>query len=120
MEFRLRLIRARPNYYMIRDKPNVSLRFVDCSPYTRRIVLDDDYHKKRLGMSAKTRMYYNSLETFAKTFIISARRNKFTQEIILNSAPVRRTAIAKNANSASTGLYTENPFCCQHVNLRQK
>ena len=30
MKIRLRLIRARPNFYMISDNPNVSLGIVDC------------------------------------------------------------------------------------------
>ena len=42
----LRLIRARPNFYMISDNPNVSLGIVDCSLYTRRVALKDGYHKK--------------------------------------------------------------------------
>ena len=46
MRIRLRLIRARPNFYMISDNPNVSLGIVDCSLYIRRIALKDDYHKK--------------------------------------------------------------------------
>ena len=46
MKIRLRLIRARPNFYMISDNPNVSLVIVDCSLYTRHIALKDDYHKK--------------------------------------------------------------------------
>ena len=46
MKVRPRLIRARPNFYMISDNPNVSLGIVDCSLYTRRIALKDDYHKK--------------------------------------------------------------------------
>ena len=29
---RIRLIRATPNFYMISDNRNVSLKFVDCSP----------------------------------------------------------------------------------------
>ena len=44
MKIKLRLIRARPNFYMISDNPNVSLGIVDCSLYTRRIALKDDYH----------------------------------------------------------------------------
>ena len=44
MKIRLRLIRARPNFYMISDNPNVSLGIVDFSLYTRRIALKDDYH----------------------------------------------------------------------------
>ena len=39
MKIRLRLIRARPKFYMISDNPNVSLRIVDCSLYTGRIAL---------------------------------------------------------------------------------
>ena len=50
MKIRLRPIRARPNFYMISDNPNVSLGYVDCSLYTRRIALKDDYHKKRMDM----------------------------------------------------------------------
>ena len=46
MKIGLRLIRARPNFYMISDNPNVSLGIVDCSPYFRRFALKDDYHKK--------------------------------------------------------------------------
>ena len=46
MKIMLRLIRARPNIYMISDNPNVSLGIVDCSFYTRRFVLKDDCHKK--------------------------------------------------------------------------
>ena len=42
MKIKLRLIRARPSFYMISDNPNVSLGIVDCSLYTRRIALKDD------------------------------------------------------------------------------
>ena len=110
MKIRLRLIRARPNFYMISDNPNVSLGIVDCSLYTRRTALKDDYHKKRMHMLAYTPVEFNYLETLAKTFIIPARQNKFIQENIFNNAPVRRIAIAMNTNSAFTGSYTENPF----------
>ena len=44
MKIRLRLTRARPSFYMISDNPNVSLGILDCSLYTRRIALKDDYH----------------------------------------------------------------------------
>ena len=47
---RLRLIRSRPNFYMISDNPNVSLGIVDCSLFTPRIALKDDYLKKRMDM----------------------------------------------------------------------
>ena len=59
MKIRLRLIRARPNFSMISDIPNVSLGIVDCSFYTRRIALKDDYHKKRRDMLAYTPVEFN-------------------------------------------------------------
>ena len=71
---RLRLIRARPDFYMISDNPNVSLGNVDCSLYTRRIALNDDYHNKRTDMLACTPVEFNYLETLAKTFINPARK----------------------------------------------
>ena len=113
MKIRLRLIRARPSFYMISDNPNVSLGTVDCSLYTRRIALKDDYHKKRMDMLAYRPLEFNYLETLAKTFIIPARQNQFIQENIFNNAPVRRIAIGMNTSSAFTGSYTEIPFWYQ-------
>ena len=118
MKIRLRLIRARPNFYMISDNPNVSLGIVDCSLYTRRVALKDDYHKKRMDMLAYAPVEYTYLETLAKTFIIPARQNQFIQENIFNNAPIRRIALAVNTNSAFTGSFTENPFWCQQFDLR--
>ena len=119
MNYRLRLIRARPNFYMITDNPNVSLGIVYCSLYTRRISLKDDYHKKRMDILAHTPVEFNYLETLAKTFVIPARQSQFLQENIFNNASVRRIAIALNTNSAFTGSYTENPFWYQQFDLRQ-
>ena len=119
MKVRQRLIRARPSFYMISDNPNVNLGIVDCSLYTRRIALKDDYHKKRIDILAYTPVEFNYLETLAKTFIIPARQNQFIQQNIFNNAPVRRIAIAMNTNSAFTGSYTENPFWYQQFELRQ-
>ena len=59
MKSRLRLIRVRPDFYMISDNPNVSLGIVDCSLYTRRIALKDDYHKKRMDTLAYTPVEFN-------------------------------------------------------------
>ena len=101
------------------DNPNVSLGIVDCSLYSRRIALKDDYHKKRMDMLAYAPVEYNSLETLAKTFIIPARQNQFIQENNFDNAPVRRIAIAMNINSALTEYYTENPFWYQQFDLRQ-
>ena len=117
MKIRLRLIRTRPNFYMISDNPNISLGNVDCSPYTRRIALKVNYHKKRMNMLAYTPVRFTYLETLAKTFIIPARQNQFLQENIFTNAPLRQVAIAMNTNSAFTGFYTENPFWYQQFDL---
>ena len=103
---------------MISDKPNVSLGIVDCPLYTRRIALEDDYHKKRTDMFGYALVEYNYLETLAKTFMIPARQNQFIQENIFNNVPIRRVAIAMNTNSAFTGSLTENAFCDQQFDLR--
>ena len=88
MKIRLGLIRARPNFYMISDNPNVSLGIVDCSLHTRRIALKDDYHKQQLDMLAYTPVEFNYLETLPETFIISGRQKQFIQENIFNNDPV--------------------------------
>ena len=59
MKIRQRLIRGRPNFYMISDNPNVSLGIVDCSLYTRRIAFKDVYQKKRMDMLAYTPVEFN-------------------------------------------------------------
>ena len=110
MKIRLRLIRARPSFYMISDNPNVSLGIVDCSLYTRRIALKDDCHMKRLDMLAYALLELNYLKTLAKTFIIPSRQTQFNQENIFINDPIRRIAIALNTNSAFTGPYTGNPL----------
>ena len=118
MKIRLQLIRAAPNSYMISDNPNVSLGIVDCSIYTRRVALKDDYHKKRMDMLPYTPVEFNYLQTLAEAFMIPARRNQFIQENIFNNVPVRRIAIAMNTNSAFTGSCTENPFWYQQFDIR--
>ena len=46
MKVRIRIIRARPSFYMISANPNVGLGIVDCSLYNRRVMLKEDSHKK--------------------------------------------------------------------------
>ena len=118
MKARIRLIPARPNFYMIGENPNVCLGLVDCSLYTRRVVLKEDYLKKKMSQLAYAPLEYNYMGTLAKTFIIPARQNHFIQENIFNNAPIRRIAIAMNSNSAFTGSFAENPFWCQQFSLR--
>ena len=103
MKNRFRLMRARPEFYMISKKPNVSPEFVNCSLYTRRITLKDDYHKTRMEMPANFPVEINCLETLAKSLIIPDRQNQFIIENIFNNTPARLIAIAMKANSAFTG-----------------
>ena len=119
LKTRLRLIRARPNFYMISGNRNVSLGIVDCSFFTRLVALKDDYHKKRMDMLVCNPVELNYLETLAKTIIIPARQKQFFQENIFSNAPVRRIAIAINTNSAFTGSFTANLFWYQQFDLRQ-
>ena len=51
---KLQLIRARPNFYMISDNPNVNRGIVDCSRYTRQVALKDEYHNQRMDMVVYT------------------------------------------------------------------
>ena len=104
---------------MISDNPNDSLGIVDWSLYTRRIVLKDDYHKKRKNMLAYIPVEFNYFETLAKIFISPATQNQFIHENISNNAPVRRIAVAIITNSEFTRSFTENPFCDQQFVLRQ-
>ena len=46
MKVRIRLIGGRQNFYMISENPNVGLGIVDCSLYTRCVMLKEHYHKK--------------------------------------------------------------------------
>ena len=108
MKVRIRLFRARPNFYMISENPNVSLGIVDCSLYTGRVMLREDYHKRRMSQLNYAPVEYNYMETLGKTFIVPARQNQFIQENIFNNAPIRRKAIAMNSNSAFTGSFAEN------------
>ena len=71
MKVKIRLIRARPNFNLISENPNVSLGIVNCSLYTRRIGLK----KKRMDILAYAPLDYNYMETLAKTFIIPSKIN---------------------------------------------
>ena len=119
LKISLRLIRARPNFYIISDNPNISPGVVDCSLYTCRIALRDDYHKNRMDMLAYVPVENNYLETLATTVIVSARQNQVIQGNIFNNATIRRVPISLNTNSAFTGSLTENPFLYQQFDLRQ-
>ena len=48
----MRLVRFTRNFYMSSDNSNIGPGIVDCSLYTHRVALKDDYHKKRIDMLA--------------------------------------------------------------------
>ena len=52
MKNTLRLTRARHNFNMISDNPNVSLGIFASSLYNRRFALKNEYHNKRIDMLA--------------------------------------------------------------------
>ena len=118
MKVWIRLIRARPNFYMVSENPNVSLGIVDCSLYTRHVMLKEDYHKKRMSQLAYAPIEYNYMETLAKTYITPAQQNQFIEENIFNNASIRRIAITMNSISAFSGSFAENPFWYQQFKLK--
>ena len=118
VKVRLRLIRARSNFYVISDNPNVSLGVVNCSIYTGRIALKEGHHKYRREILAYTPVEYNYLQTLAKASIIRARQNQFFQENISNKTPARQIDFAMIKNSAFTGSCTENSTWFQQIDLR--
>ena len=64
LKVKQRLIRARPNFNMITDNPNVDMRTVDCSYYTHS-AFKDNCHKKWIDLLTYTPMEYKYLETLA-------------------------------------------------------
>ena len=102
----------------ISENPNVSLGFVDCSLYTRSVMLKEDYHKKRMSQLGYSPVEYNQMETSAKTYIIPARQTQFFQENVFNNPPIRPIAKAMNSKSAFTGSFAQNPFWYQQFHLR--
>ena len=109
-EVRNKLIRARPSFYMLSDNPNVSLKIADCSLLTRRKLGAEPNHQSLQWNFEKKPAHYNNMETIARTFIIPSLQNQFIQENYFNSAPIRRTDVAMNTNSAVSGSLHENPF----------
>ena len=104
MKIRLRLIRARPNFYMISGNPNVSLGIVDCSIYTLRIALKDDYHKKRMDMFAYTPVEFNYLEIFCRDFHHSCQ-----------TQPVHSRKHFQQCSSSSDCYCNEYKLCIHYI-----
>ena len=104
---------------MLSDNPNVSLKIVDCSLFTRRILVAEPNHQYLQWNLEREPAQYNYMETIARTFIIPSRQNQFIQENIFNNAPIRRVAVAVNTNSAVAGCFHENLFSYQQFHIRE-
>ena len=113
---RIKLVRARPNYYMLSDNPNVSPKIVDCLLFTRSILVAEPNHQYLQWNLERELAQYNYMETIARTFIIPSRQNQFIQEKIFNNAPIRRVAVAMNTNSAVAGSFHENLSAISNFN----
>ena len=59
------------------------------------------------------------METIAQTFIVPSGQNHFFQENVFNNAPIRRSAIVMNTNSAFTGSFPEKSSHYQKFGLRE-
>ena len=104
---------------MLSDNPNFSLKIVDCSLFTRRILVAEPTHQNLQGNLEKEPAQYNYMETIVRTFIIPSRQNQFIQENIFNNTPIRRIAVAMNTTSAVAGSFHEKPFSFQQFLLRE-
>ena len=104
---------------MLSDNPNVSLKSVDCSLFTRTILAAEPNHQYLQWNLERDSAHYNNMETIARTFIIPSRQNQFIQKQVFNNAPIRRIAVARNTNSAVAGYFHENLFSYQHFHLRE-
>ena len=75
---------------MLSDNPNVSLKIVDCSQFTRRILLAEPNHQFLQWNLEKEPAHYNYMETIARSFIIPSHQNQFIQENVFNNAPIKQ------------------------------
>ena len=92
---RIELIRARPNFYMLSDNSNVSMKIVDFSLLTRRIKVIESYQQYMQWNLAKEHAHYNYMETIAKTFIIPSRQNQLIQEDVFKTLQQREKLLQR-------------------------
>ena len=118
-KFRIKLIRARPNFYLLSHNPNVSLKDVDCSLFPTKILVAEPNHQYLQWNLEREAAQYNYMEIIARIFLIASCQNKFIHESIFNNAPIRRVDVARNTNSAVVGSFHKNPFSYQQFNFRE-
>ena len=90
---RLKLIRARPNFYMTFYNPHVSVKVFDCSLITRNVVVNEVYHRTIKYQLTHQPACYKFMEKIALTFFIPSGLNQFYQENVFNNAPFRRVLL---------------------------
>ena len=118
-KLRLKLIRSRPNFYLLTEEKNLSINIKDVTLFTRRVTVQENMQRYIENHLLREPAMYHYLETDARTFIIPKGQNQFIQENVFNNAPIRRVCIAMNSNSAFTGTFDENPFHYRKFGLRE-
>ena len=76
---RIELTRARLNFHMLSDNPNVSLKFVDCLLFVRTSLVAESNHQNLQWNLESEPAQYNYMENIARTFIIPSRQIQFIQ-----------------------------------------
>ena len=77
----IKLIRARPNFKMLSENPNVNLKTVDCSLFIRRSLVAEPNHQYLQWNLKREPAQNNNLETIARTFIIPCRKTNSYKKI---------------------------------------
>ena len=116
---RIKLIRARPNFYMLSYYSSVSLKIVHFSVFTGRVLVAEPNHQYLQWNVERETAHCTYMETIARTFIIPSHQNQFIQEIVFNNDPIRKTVIAHTINLAVANFFHENHFNDQHFSLRE-
>ena len=118
---RSRLVRLRPKFYIIAGDDTIQYRatITKASLVTRQRAINDNALKLIQKSVQHQPGIYNFSEMLSKTFIIPKGQNQNIQENIFNNAPVRRIAIAMNANKAFVGTMKSNPFHYQKFGVRE-
>ena len=104
---------------MISYNRDVTVKVLDFSLFTRRVVVNEVYHQNIKYKLPHKLACYNFVEKIARTFNISSGQNQFIQETVFNKAPIRRVAIAINTDSVFTGRFQGNPFHYQNFVSRE-
>ena len=115
---RFKLSRVRHKLYMLSDNPNVSLKVLDCSLFTRRVLVAEPNHQYFQGNQEKEIGSIQLHGNYRKNLYHSIS-SKPIRENIFNNAPIGRVAVAMNTISAVAGSFHRNPFSYQQFHLRE-